>query len=165
MFFMGLVSIMKCRCSVPKKNKMRSRWADLLGQEMSLQDLWKEGNVGGGRKQEILWLSLKKRPLNFSWIAVRRADCPTRGAHKLASLAAMGSFGKEGMATRTSVCAEQLCSAQGFCRILGGSGFPVFCSYWWCFLAVIAHTSLIPVSSVLTFSLRLIFLKLLILKG
>lgn len=71
----------------------------------------------------------RKKAGDFVTFSQKRADCPTRGAHKLASLAAMGGFGKEGMATRTSVCAEQLCSAQGFCRILGGSGFPVFCSY------------------------------------
>lgn len=74
----------------------------LLEQEVSLQDLWKEGR----KKQGDFVTFSQKRPLNLGWIVVRQPDCPTWGAHKLASLAGMGGFGKEGMATRTSVCAE-----------------------------------------------------------
>lgn len=94
----------------------------LLEQEMSLQDLWKEGR----KKQGDFVTFSQKRPLNLGWIVVRRPDCPTWGAHKLASLAGMGGLAKK--AWQHELQCVQNCSAKGFCRILGGSGLSVFCS-------------------------------------
>lgn len=55
---MGLVSIMKCRCSVLKKNQL----SRLLEQEMSLQDPWKEG-----RKKQGDFVTFSQKKTSKSW--------------------------------------------------------------------------------------------------